>query len=369
MKLDELAQSSVRDLLDASATQAVGGLADLRRRRRRGALARGAGVVTVLVLIAGGLAFAGANRVRQAEPAEPELRVTNGALLGLPAATGATLDLLSGSLSTDVALESLLPPSDADQFTLLLGFSPDGTGLRYYEGDGGLLREIDLDSGRRRTVWTCPDEPILCNGWAVPSPDGHRVARLTGFGSPGLEVIDLRTGDQFFRPGGWDGPPVWSPDSSRLAIARGAGVNVVEVSPGLPSRLFVPFRFGFGRPTSPPSWSPDGTHLAYAEPRLVDGRAERTSYQLIVAEVATGRTRAIRDLGSCVCLSLWPPQVSWSPDGQLIATSTITSRSLAVSGDVLVMRPDGSGVQKVGVNRNLATLVWQPVPISQRRSH
>jgi len=90
-----------------------------------------------------------------------------------------------------------------------------------------------------------------------------------------------------------------------------------------------------------------------------------TSFHLVVAEVATGRTRAIRDLGSCVCLSLWPPQVSWSPDGQLIATTTITSRSLTVSGDVLVMRPDGSGVQTVGVNRNLAMLVWQPVPIEE----
>ena len=66
-----------------------------------------------------------------------------------------------------------------------------------------------------------------------------------------------------------------------------------------------------------------------------------TSFQLVVADVATGRTRAIRDLGSCVCKSLWPPQVSWSPDGQLIATTTITSRSLTESGDVLLMRPDG----------------------------
>lgn len=90
-----------------------------------------------------------------------------------------------------------------------------------------------------------------------------------------------------------------------------------------------------------------------------------TSFQLVVVDVATGGRRAIRDLGSCGCLSLWPPQVSWSPDGQLIATTTITSRSLALSGDVLVMRPDGSGVQKVGVNRNLAMLVWQPVPVEE----
>jgi hypothetical protein len=55
--------------------------------------------------------------------------------------------------------------------------------------------------------------------------------------------------------------------------------------------------------------------------------------------------------------------VSWSPDGQLIATTTITSRSLTQSGDVLVMHPDGSGVQRVGDNRNLAMLLWQPVPI------
>ena len=364
MKLDEFARSAVTDLLDASAGQAVGGLADLHRRRRRRAIARVAGVVTVLVLIAGGLAVAGGNRVRQAEPAGPELRVTNGALLGLPAADDSTVVVLSGSLPTDVPLERLLPSSDADEFTLLLGFSPDGTGLRYYEGEGGRLREIDLGSGRRRTVWTCPDERILCNGWAVPSPDGHHVARLAGFGNPRLEVTDLRTGDQTVWRGMAAGPPVWSPDSSRLALATGEGINIVEVGRELSFRLLVPFAFA-SRVAVSPTWSPDGTRLAYAEPRESDGRPDMTSFQLVVADVATGRTRAIRDLGSCVCKSLWPPQVSWSPDGQLIATTTITSRSLTESGDVLLMRPDGSGVHTVAVNRNLAMLAWQPVPVEE----
>jgi hypothetical protein len=97
----------------------------------------------------------------------------------------------------------------------------------------------------------------------------------------------------------------------------------------------------------------------------VEGRPTWTGFQLVVADVATGDTRAIRDLGSCVCKSLWPPQVSWSPDGQLIATTTITSRSLTESGDVLLLRPDGSDVEKVGVSRNLTMLIWQPVPIEE----
>ena len=349
------------DLLDASAGQAVGGLADLHRRRRHRALARLGGVVTVLVLIAGGLALAGGNRVRQAEPTEPQLRVTNGALLGLPAATGATLTLLAGSLTTDVPLERLLPPSDEDEFTLLVGFNPDGTGLRYYEGEDGRLREIDLETGRRRTVWTCPDDPILCNGWAVPSPDGQHVARL-GVRQSASRGHRPQTGDQMVRRGMYSGPPVWSPDSSRLALATPAGLNVIEVGRGLSSHLLAPFEY---RVSVSPSWSPDGTQLAYAEPRPVAGRPTWTGFQLVVADVASGRTRAIRDLGSCVCKSLWPPQVSWSPDGQLIATTTITSRSLTESGDVLLLRPDGSGVEKVGVNRNLAMLIWQPVPIEE----
>ena len=310
MKLDEFARSAVTDLLDASAGQAVGGLADLHRRRRRRALVRGAGVVTVLVLIAGGLAFVGGNRVRQAEPTEPQLRVTNGALLGLPAATGATLVLLTGSLPTDVPLERLLPP---DEFSMIVGFSPEGTGLRYSEPERGRVGEIDLESGRRRTLWTCPDDPIICNGWAVPSPDGHHIAHTLGYGNPRLEVTDLRTGEKMVRRGMYSGPPVWSPDSSRLALATPAGLNVIEVGRGLSSRLLVPFEY---RVSVSPSWSPDGTQLAYAEPRPVEGRPTWTGFQLVVADVATGDTRAIRDLGSCVCKSLWPPQVSWSPDGQ-----------------------------------------------------
>ena len=360
MKLDEFARSAVADLLDASAAQAVGGLADLRRRRRRRALMRGAGVVTVLVLIAGGLAFASADRTRQPQPAEPELKVSNGALLGIPADPDSAVAVLTGSLPTDLSLEHLLP---SDQLSTIVGFSPDGAALRYYEPERGRLVDLDLESGRRRTVWTCAD-PSICNGWAGLSPDGHRVAQLLGYGNPRLEVTDLRTGDQVVRRGGWAGPPVWSPDSSRLALATAEGINVIEVGRGLSFRRLVPFAFGY-RVLVWPTWSPDGTRLAYAEPRKADGRPDMTSFRLVVADAATGRTRAIRDLGSCVCRSLWPPQVSWSPDGQLIATSTITSRSLTESGDVLVMRPDGSDVQTVGVNRNFAMLVWQPLPIGE----
>ena len=260
---------------DASAGQADGGSADLRRRRRRRALARGAGVVAVLVLIAGGLAFAGANRVRQAEPAEPELKVTNGALLGLPAASDATLVLLSGSLPTDVPLERLLP---SDEFSLIVGFSPDGTGLRYYERERGRIGEIDLESGRRRTLWTCPDDPIICNGWAVPSPDGHHVAHTAGL----RQSASRGHRPQNRRPD----RPAWHVCGATGVVSRqfpaGTGhAGGPQCHRGGPrvcppvclchshSRIGCPCRR---------AWSPDGTRLAYAEPRRVRRTARHDQF-------------------------------------------------------------------------------------------
>lgn len=366
MKLDDLARGAVSELLDVSAAQAFGGLVDLQRRRRHRAVVRGASAVAVLVLIAAGLGLANASKGREVQPAESQLDVVNGALLGFPAADDAWVTVLDGTLPADSVLGRLLPLLGAN-----VEFSPDSTELRYYEVDGsepsgasGRMVTVDLDSGRRQTVWQCADDETLrCGGRAALSPDGRRVALLTGFGNPRLEVTDLRTGEVVVEPGEWSGQPSWSPDGALLAVPTLMGISIIE--PGSGSRLLVPLESQYPYFVDL-SWSPDGNQVAYVDPIALDKPAGWTGFRLMVADVATGTTRELQDLGRCLCKSLFPPQVAWSPDGRLIATSTTTSRSLTASGDVLVMRPDGSNVQTVGVNENLTSLVWQPVPAEQQ---
>jgi Tol biopolymer transport system component len=356
VKLEELARDAVSDLLDASAVQAVGGYANLQRRRRRRVLIRGACAVTVLALVVCGLALADTSHGRQVRPAGPEPGITNGALLGFAVAQRSDVKVLTGALPVGSPLDRLLPTL---RKVVDIEFSPDGTELSYYDPQSRRLITVDLHSGRRHTVWRCTDAAILCSGWAALSPDGHRVARLTGFGNPRLEVTDLSSGKLLvYRPLEWAGLPMWSPHGSSLAVVTFEGITIFE--PNLTPRLLVPLDLHYQFVSL--SWSPDGTRLAYVEPSPLGNASKWTSFRLVVADVATGSTRAIRDLGQCICNSLAPPQIAWSPDGQLIATTTISSRSLTQDGDVLVMRPDGSDVQPVGVNQNLAWLAWQPVP-------
>jgi Tol biopolymer transport system component len=106
--------------------------------------------------------------------------------------------------------------------------------------------------------------------------------------------------------------------------------------------------------------SPDGTRVVYAEPSL-DRGSGRTSFRLVVADVATGSTEVIHELGDCVCKSLNWPQVAWSPDGALIAASTVTQGDrFATPAGVFVMRPDGSDAERVAPSLDFLFLVWQP---------
>jgi Tol biopolymer transport system component len=356
MNLDELASSAVTDLLDVSTRQAVGGWADLHRRRRRRAVVRGACVVAVLALVLGGVALLVSARDRAVQPAHRGTALGHGALLGLPSRLGEPLRLLSGVLHGAVPVEQALPSPSA---VVGVAFSPDGTQLRSYDVETGRMVAVDLESRRERTVWQCPDGDLLCSGPTTLSPDGHRVAQLTGFGNPRLEVTDLDTRQVAVRRGVSAGPPVWSPDGTQLMLPTGHGIELLPADLAS-SRLLAPLD-DVPQGSMSAGWSPDGTRVVYAEPSL-DRGSGRTSFRLVVADVATGSTEVIHELGDCVCKSLNWPQVAWSPDGALIAASTVTQGDrFATPAGVFVMRPDGSDAERVGPSLDFLSVVWQPV--------
>jgi Tol biopolymer transport system component len=145
---------------------------------------------------------------------------------------------------------------------------------------------------------------------------------------------------QVSRGAGSDFSPAWSPDHARIAF-----VHVAEPGMGPSTLCMVPASGGpvrswrFADLVLGLSFSPDGRRIAFADLRL----AGRSTEQVVVLDIATGRHEVVRTLHDNFTTSM---TVSWSPDGRRVL--------LAVG------RQDGEG-QRAGV-LTLASgrLVWLP---------
>lgn len=358
MRLGEMARRAVDDLVDVGSATAGRGLDDLHRRRRRADRTRAATVAAAVLLVVAGVTIARSGGPAPVDPADSAPTSGAGALIGVPADVDAAPTVLSGSLPPDSPLERVLSHRDWPRGAHLVRLGADGSELSFFTPKPYGVVTVDLDTGDRTTAWRCEGGPGPCSGMAVLSPDGRLVAHLHGFGNPVLDVIDRVTGKRIAsRPGGWAGPPSWAPDSTSLALPTSGGVVLVE--PGSPNRVLTEQPLEMFTTVS---WSPDGSRLAYAEPEQGDDQGGRTDFSLVVVDVADASARSFLDLGSCVCRSLFPPPVVWSPAGDEIATATLTSDRLADAGEVLVVSPDGEVLRSVGRNENFVDLLWQPAP-------
>ena len=156
-------------------------------------------------------------------------------------------------------------------------------------------------------------------------------------------------------------PPVWSPDSERLAFIVNEGeprgywhdgksayryTRVLHTVRGDGSRLTR-----IGETTALPTWSPDGDELAgrdelaYATvdgdvPALYAVRPDGTGRRLIWSGGADEGFAPIS-------------QVLWSPDG---------SEILFFSNESYLVRPDGGGLRRLGIPRHVpdARAAWSP---------
>jgi Tol biopolymer transport system component len=191
---------------------------------------------------------------------------------------------------------------------------------------------IGLDGrGRRRVT------PTLV-GVAAPawSPSGRWIAfERTGIGTyvvPARGGKPIRIAQRFVT-----GSPIWSPDSSRLALVaerRDAADLIVVRAGSWRSRRLVRNLF------SRPSWSPDGRVIAFVnftgEVRAVD--------------VVTGRTRLL--------VAARPPasEVAWSPDARRLAYS----HTNPAAGIYEIYMADLSSGRQRRVARGLVEPSWSP---------
>jgi len=93
------------------------------------------------------------------------------------------------------------------------------------------------------------------------SPDQKSVALAARNTQPGIWLRELaRDVETLFTQPPFVGPPVWSPDSSRIAFSGPQGLYVKKASGG-PEQLLLQS----GNPIAPSDWSRDGKYLLYTE--------------------------------------------------------------------------------------------------------
>lgn len=141
--------------------------------------------------------------------------------------------------------------------------------------------------------------------WMRWSPDGQTLASASLDGT--VRFWDARTLETRHIVTGHasaEGGLAWSPDGSRLAVVRGDGVRVWDLSAGEPRQVFYRDRRG-ARTEAVLAWSPDGGRLAALSPDRLE-------------VLDSGNGEVIRGVENPVP-ALGMQQAEWAPDGSSIA--------------------------------------------------
>ena len=201
------------------------------------------------------------------------------------------------------------------------------------------------------------------------SPDGSRIAFVEGRASfytvqdvsdctridssrnqvpPRLFVADVASGTavplvDLISPDGCVLPfarPQWSPDGTKIALAR-RGVYLVGVASGRLTEIVPP------TDVATAAWSPDGQRLAVAVAPSYGGPSARI---LMVGADGQGLAEIARQIDSVHSLA-------WSPQGDLI--SVVAGNAYSGQGSLFVINPDGTGLRSLaqGVQEDVA---WSP---------
>ena len=258
------------------------------------------------------------------------------------------------------AIHSVKPDGSGDR--KILGtrahepqWSADGRQILYHRDWYSLWRAKADGSGKRQILQAPAHLQIHGAAWA---PDGARVAvelhgerRIPGTDDDEVEsvhhVYTVRVDGTGLRRLHAGRNPAWSPDGHRIAFATDQGVATIRPD-GSGFRLLRRVDGAFG-----PDFSPDGRRLAYHE----------WSKVLHVVDLATGRHRALRPLGSGPNFLI---DATWTPDGSRIAYlhRTVPAEGPWPPTRVYTIEPDGSSkrlLMEMPQARQPEGFSWQPL--------
>ncbi len=180
-----------------------------------------------------------------------------------------------------------------------------------------------------RWLWSTKRVALYPPVW---SPDSQRLAFITNEGENRPHKRILYTigsdGSEMNRIGETTALPTWSPDSEELAFAavddEEAMIYIVEPDGAGLRRVWSSGPDGTNPPISQVSWSPDGSELLFISDQTYVVGSDGGDLRRLVEGVPT--------------TSAWVGQASWSPDGSRIAIHNLGGWLITVCRDATDLR-------------------------------
>jgi WD40 repeat protein len=214
-------------------------------------------------------------------------------------------------------------------------------------GTTGSLRVVGSDGAGDHLITT----PTRVAGEVNWNPAGTKIAYVAALADGNNQVWTINTdgsGAHAVTPEGYQ-LPIWSPDGTKLAVTTVStsanffsNIAIADLAAGT-TRIVTSNTFSTGTVFGPPVWAPDSSKLAFMTAIYGEGSGGTGLINVMNAD-GTGRT----ELQALMDGSFNPPrEIAWSPDGAWLAFDGYLAMGDNSRGALQIVHPDGTGLRTI----------------------